>query len=102
MSVMIYTCPTWEYAADAHLLKLQLLQNRVLCAIGNLHKCTPVPESYVVFKIPYMYDYIIKLCRTQAEVIVNHVHGIGQGEVRHKKYMRLELGGSQAYNHSAD
>jgi hypothetical protein len=28
-SVMTYACPTWEYAADAHLLKLQSLQNRV-------------------------------------------------------------------------
>jgi hypothetical protein len=26
-SVMTYACPTWEYAADAHLLKLQRLQN---------------------------------------------------------------------------
>jgi hypothetical protein len=29
-SIMTYACPTWEYAADAHLLKLQRLQNRVL------------------------------------------------------------------------
>jgi hypothetical protein len=35
-SVMIYACPTWEYAASAHLFKLQCLQNRVLCPIGNL------------------------------------------------------------------
>jgi hypothetical protein len=39
-SVMIYACPTWEYAADAHLLKLQHLQNRVLRAIGNLDRHT--------------------------------------------------------------
>jgi hypothetical protein len=32
-SVMTYACPTWEYAADARLLKLQRLQNRVLRAI---------------------------------------------------------------------
>jgi hypothetical protein len=24
-SIMVYACPTWEYAADAHLLKLQRL-----------------------------------------------------------------------------
>jgi hypothetical protein len=35
-SVMTYACPTWEYAADAHLLKLQRLQNIVLRATGNL------------------------------------------------------------------
>jgi hypothetical protein len=59
-SVMTYACPTWEYAADAHLMKLQRLQNRVLRAIGNLHRCTPVRELHVAFKIPYVYDYIIK------------------------------------------
>jgi hypothetical protein len=65
-SVMTYACPTWEYGADAHLLKLQRLQNRVLRAIGNLDTRTPVRESHVAFKSPYMYDYITKLCRTQA------------------------------------
>jgi hypothetical protein len=60
----------------------------------------------VAFKIPYVYDYIIKLSRTQAEVIVIHVipnvHGIGQGKARHGKYKRLKLGGGQAYKCSAD
>jgi hypothetical protein len=54
----------------------------------------------VAFKIPYVCDYITKLCRTQAEVILNpvnpNVRGIGQGEARHGKYKRLRLGGSQA------
>jgi hypothetical protein len=44
----------------------------------------------VAFKIPSVYDYIIKLCRTQAEVILNHVNtnacGIELGEAMHRKY----------------
>jgi hypothetical protein len=40
--VTIYAYPTWEYAVDPHLLKLQRLQNRVLYAIGNLNRRTPV------------------------------------------------------------
>jgi hypothetical protein len=60
----------------------------------------------VVFKIPYVYDYITKLCRAQAEAILNHVnpnvHTTGEGEARHRKYKRLELGGGQAYGRSAD
>jgi hypothetical protein len=91
-SVTPYACPTWEYAADSHLLKLQCLQNRVLWATGNLDRCTSVHESHMAFKIPYMYGYIAKLCRTQEEVILNNVnpnvHGIGQGEARHRKYKR--------------
>jgi hypothetical protein len=33
-SVITYACPTLEYAAGAHLLKMHRLQNTVLCAIG--------------------------------------------------------------------
>jgi hypothetical protein len=53
--MMTYACPTWEHAADAHLLKLQRLQNRLLRATGNLARCTPVRELHVVFRIPYVY-----------------------------------------------
>jgi hypothetical protein len=71
-SVMIYACPTWKFVVDTHLLKLQCLQNRVFSSIGNLHRCMPVLELRVAFKIPYIYNYITDLCRTQAEVILNH------------------------------
>jgi hypothetical protein len=53
----------------------------------------------MVFKLPYIYDYITKLCRQQAEVIQNHenakVHNIGQGELQHRKYKKLKLGSGQ-------
>jgi hypothetical protein len=86
-------------------MKLQRLQNRVLRATGNLDRSTPVRDLHLAFKIPYMYDYITKLCRRQAEVILNHenpnVRAIGQGEPRHRKYYkRLKLGGGQAYDRS--
>jgi hypothetical protein len=46
------------------------------------------------------------LFRQQAEVKQNHekehVHGIGQGEARHRKYKRLKLGGGQTYDRSSD
>jgi hypothetical protein len=105
-SVMTNACPTSEYAADAHLLKLQRLQNKVFRAIGNLDRHTLVRKVRVAFKIPYVHDYITKLCRTQAEVILNHrnpnVRGSGQGEAMHRKYNSLKLGGGQAYYRSAD
>jgi hypothetical protein len=41
-SIMTNACPTWKFAADTHLMKLQRLQNRVLRAIGNLDWRTPV------------------------------------------------------------
>jgi predicted secreted Zn-dependent protease len=61
---------------------------------------------YVALKIPYVYDYINKLCRTQAEVILNHVNptvrDTGQEETMHREYTRLKLRGDQAYDRSAD
>jgi hypothetical protein len=38
MSDMTYTCPTSEHAADAHLLKLQRLQNRIFRATRKLDR----------------------------------------------------------------
>jgi hypothetical protein len=57
-------------------------------------------------KIPYVYDYITKSCRQQAEFIQNHenenVRNIGQGEAPHRKYKRLKLGGGHVYDCSSD
>jgi hypothetical protein len=58
---MSYACPTWEFAADTHLMKLQRLQNKVFRAIGNLDWRTPVRDLHLALKISYMYDYITKL-----------------------------------------
>jgi hypothetical protein len=69
---MIYACPAWELAADTHLLKSQLLRNKVLHTIGNFSRRTPVRDLHVAFKIPHVYDFITKLCRRQAEIIQNH------------------------------
>jgi hypothetical protein len=103
---MTYASPTWESAADTHLLKLQCLQNKVLRTIGNFPRRTPVHELHTAFNIPYVYDFITKLCRQQAEVMLNHhnenVRNIGQGEARHRKYKWLKLGSSQAYDCSSD
>jgi hypothetical protein len=56
-------------AADAHLLKLQRIRNRVPRVIGNLKRRTLVREMYVAFKIPYVYNYVTKLFRKPAEII---------------------------------
>jgi hypothetical protein len=101
-SVMAYACPVWELVADTHLLKLQRLQNKVLCTMEIFQRA----HRSAIFNFPYVYDNITKLCRQQAEVVQNHENGhvcsIGQGEARHRKYKRLKLGGGQAYDRSSD
>jgi hypothetical protein len=100
---MTYACPVWEFAAESHLLKLQRLQNKDLLTIGNFQKCTLVRDMHVGFHIPYVYDYITKSCRQQAEFIQNHenVSYIGQGEAPHRKYKTLELSGGHLYDCSS-
>jgi hypothetical protein len=97
---MTSACPTWEFAPDTHLLKLQRLQNRVLRTIGNYPMRTPTPVLHMAFKIPCVYDFITKLCRRLAKDIQKHdnenVRNIGQGKAQHRKYKRLKLGGDQA------
>jgi hypothetical protein len=43
------TCayPSWELATDAHLIKLQRLQNKVFRTIGNFPRRTPVREKHM-------------------------------------------------------
>jgi hypothetical protein len=102
---MTYACPAWEFAAESHIFKLQRLQKRALRAIGKYLRSTSVRELHVAFQIPCVYDYITILCRKQAEVIQNHdnenVRNIGQGEARHRKYKRLQLGGGHVYDRSS-
>jgi hypothetical protein len=104
-SAVTYACPAWEFAAETHLLKLQRVQNRVLRTIGNFPRDTSIRDMHVALQIPYVYDYITKLHRRQAEIIHNHdnenVSNIGQGETPHRKYMRLKLGGGHVYGRSS-
>jgi hypothetical protein len=69
---MTYASPAWEFVADTHLLKLQRLQNKVLRTIGNFPRRTPVRELHKAFNIPYIYDYVTKLCGQTAKVIQNN------------------------------
>jgi hypothetical protein len=105
-SVMTYACPSWELAADTFLLKLQRLQNNILLTIGNFPRRRLVRDLHTTFNLPYVYDYVTKLYRRQAEIIQHreneHVRGIGQDEARHRKYKRLKLGDGQAYYRSSD
>jgi hypothetical protein len=105
-SVITCTCPILEYAVDAHLLKLQRLQNTIIRAVWNFDRRTAVRELHVAFKIPYVYDCTTELCRTKSDVTINHVNpnvpGIGQGEVRYRNYQSLKPVGGQACESSAD
>jgi hypothetical protein len=85
---------------------MQRLQNKVLRTIGNYPRRTPDREMHMAFHVLYVYDYMTKLCRQQAEVTLNHdnenVRYYGQGVAQHRKYIRLKLGGGQAYDRSSD
>jgi hypothetical protein len=69
-------------------------------------KFSKVRYFHTAFNLPYIYDFITKLCRQQAEVTRNHeneyVRSIGEAEATHKKCKRLKLGGGQAYDRLSD
>jgi hypothetical protein len=69
---MTYASPACEFAADFHLMKLQRLKNKVLRSTGNYARSTLVRDLHLASQIPFVYDYITKLYRQQAEVIQNH------------------------------
>jgi hypothetical protein len=92
--------------ADTHPMKLQRLQDKILYTIGKFPRNISNPDMHISLQIPYVYDYITKLCRQQAHVIEHHenihVRNTGQGEALHRKYKRRKLGGGQAYECSSD
>jgi hypothetical protein len=55
-SIMKYSCPAWEFAADNHLLKLQYLQNKVLSNIGKFPRRTAICDLHVAFNLLHIYD----------------------------------------------
>jgi hypothetical protein len=104
-SVMTCACRAWEFAAESHLLKFQRLQKEVFRTIGNFPRRTSVCDMHVAFQILYVYNYITKSCRQQAEVIQNNknknVRYIRQGEAPHRQSKTLKLGGSHVYECSS-
>jgi hypothetical protein len=52
VSVMIYACPVWEFAADTQLTKLQRLQKKIVHTTGNFSMRTPVRDMHMAFHLP--------------------------------------------------
>jgi hypothetical protein len=78
----------------------------MLRTTGNFPRYTPIRDLHTAFKLPYIYDYVIKLCRPQEEVLQYHeneqVRSIRKGEARNREYKRLKAGCGQAYDRSSD
>jgi hypothetical protein len=85
---------------------LQCLPKKVHHTTGNIPRCTPVCNLHTASSPSYVYDYITKLCRQQAEVIRNHendcVRMIGEGEARRGMYKWLKVGSGEDYDCSSD
>jgi hypothetical protein len=108
-------CPAWGFVADTHLIKLHSLQNKILCIIDKYPRSTRIRDMYMTFQTPYVYNYVIKLCRQQAQVIQYHeiyifamlnkakpdtenTRGSNLAAVRHKNTI-ITLPRSQLFSH---
>lgn len=73
--------------------------------MGKFPRRTSTRDFHVVFKF-WTFDFVIKLCRQQAEVVRNHenadVRNIGQVEVHHGKYRCVKPGGVRTGDRSRD
>ena len=56
-SVMAYSYLTWEFAVVSHLLKLQLLRDKVLRIAGKFPRRAPTRDLHVAFKIPCVFRW---------------------------------------------
>jgi len=58
---------------------------------------------HMAVQSPYVYDFVLKTCRNQAEIIPNHynedVSSTGNGEAQRRK-QKLIICGGQAYDRS--
>ena len=57
-SLITYACPVWGYAADVHMNKLQIFQNKVLRLITKLPRVTPRWVIHRDTGIPTIKEYI--------------------------------------------
>jgi hypothetical protein len=76
------------------------VKRSTLCTICNIPRRTLTRDLHMALKIPYLHDFIIKVCREQVAIILNHENvniRISQGEARHIKYKSFKLGGGQPY-----
>ena len=95
-----------DIAADTYILKSQRMQNRVLRTIGNSPRRAPIPDLHMAFRLPYVYDFIAKLCRRLVEVILNHenenIRIIWTRRRQAQEEWGLKFRGCQAYDLSND
>jgi hypothetical protein len=70
--------------ANTHLMKLQLLQNKVLRTTGNYTRHTLVRYLHMAFQIPFVYDYVKNYAGNMQKsykiMLTKNVRNIGQGE----------------------
>jgi hypothetical protein len=96
-SLMTYACPAWELEAEIHLLKLQRLQNRVLCTNGKF------PKTHIGPRYACGFPNSIRLWfhnKIMEEASRSHPKSLDmvQGGAQHTKYKRLKLGGGHLYD----
>jgi hypothetical protein len=94
---MTYTCPACELAADTYLLKFRRLKIKFLCTSGNFPRFTPIHDLHTACNLSYVYVYITKLCRQQAELIKYH----GNEHVRIYDKAKPDIGNIRGLNLAA-
>lgn len=59
--ILSYGCPIWSSAANSHMKKFIVMQNKILKTIFNLHKRTPTIFMEKITGITHIHQFIQKL-----------------------------------------
>jgi hypothetical protein len=78
------------------------MQGEVLVTAGNRPRSVLPRSLHVAFKIPYVYDFIKKLCRQRAAAIRNRVHNIWRRKAQQMTCKGPKPSGGEAYDRCND
>ena len=56
-----HTLPVWSNTSTSNYGRLQILQSKCLCVIGNYPRCTPIPRLHSALNVAPIHDFIYHL-----------------------------------------
>jgi hypothetical protein len=60
-SVLTYAAPDWSNTPSSNYRRLQILQSKCLCVIGNIRRRTPIPRLHTALNVAPIRDFIYHL-----------------------------------------
>ena len=80
-SQLLYACPVWGYAANTHIHKLRVIQNRAACKITGTDMYTGINQLHEMLNITTLDNKIKEITKKLKDTYTDHqntlIRGIG-------------------------